>query len=143
MKIKIRVKSKMSNFEEAKKTATIEIKIENFLLTVLFSFISQGIPTCPVTLEALRSHLPDLSCWGLPPAKGDSEEVAGNNNNNSINNNNNIITNDFFGASEKDHTNLTPLHRFYKQQQQRKMPVFRGRRGLCGCFQVIMKSFRY
>lgn len=31
----------------------------------------------------------------------------------------------------------TPLHKFYRKQQKSKMPAFRGRRGWCGCFQVI------
>lgn len=30
----------------------------------------------------------------------------------------------------------TPLQKFYRHQQQKKMPAFRGRRGWCGCFQV-------
>ncbi|XP_061390121.1 disheveled-associated activator of morphogenesis 1 [Musca vetustissima] len=29
----------------------------------------------------------------------------------------------------------TPLQKFYRHQQQKKMPAFRGRRGWCGCFQ--------
>ncbi|XP_037934330.1 disheveled-associated activator of morphogenesis 1 isoform X2 [Teleopsis dalmanni] len=29
----------------------------------------------------------------------------------------------------------TPLQKFYRNQQQKKMPAFRGRRGWCGCFQ--------
>lgn len=53
-------------------------------------------------------------------------------------NNNNFVIGDLYG-NQKDQfaPNLTPLHRFYREQQQRKkMPGFRGRRGLCGCFQV-------
>lgn len=86
----------------------------------------QGLPSCPNFVE-LRSRLPELSCWGLPHLneKGDIEDASGNNNNTShLNNNGN-------------HT-ATPLHKFYKQQ--RKMPGFRGRRGLCGCFQVNYRS---
>lgn len=73
------------------------------MLIHFFSLIFQGLPTCPLSIAAVRSHLPDLSCWGLP-----SEGAAG--------------------------SNPTTLHRFYKAQ--RKMPGFRGRRGLCGCLQV-------
>lgn len=85
----------------------------------------------------LRSHLPDLGCWNLSSDKegGGTEDTpaAANNNNNHI-----IIGDLGNSGNQKDHfgPNLTPLHRFYKQQQQRKMPGFRGRRGLCGCFQV-------
>lgn len=53
-------------------------------------------------------------------------------------NNNNFVIGDLYG-NQKDQfgPNLTPLHRFYREQQQRKkMPGFRGRRGLCGCLQV-------
>lgn len=80
----------------------------------------QGLPSCP-SFGELRSRLPELGCWSLPHVneKGDIEEATGNNNNHPNTNGN--------------HT-ATPLHKFYKQQ--RKMPGFRGRRGLCGCFQV-------
>lgn len=97
----------------------------------------QGLPSCPVSLEALRSNLPYLGyCWNLADDKNDQQSTDDDNNTN--NNNNFVIINDIYG-NPKDQfgTNLTPLHRFYKEQQQRKkMPGFRGRRGLCGCFQV-------
>lgn len=83
-----------------------------------------------MSLEAIRSHLPDLGCWSTSPEKEEGAADGANNNN--------FIVGDL-GASQKDQfgPNLTPLHQFYKQQQQRtKMPGFRGRRGLCGCFQV-------
>lgn len=109
----------------------------NFGLLSIFSFWLQGIPSCPVSVDVLRSYLPDLGCWNLSADKegGGIEDTpaAANNNNNHI-----IIGDLGSGGNQKDHfgPNLTPLHRFYKQQQQRKMPGFRGRRGLCGCFQV-------
>lgn len=101
----------------------------------LFYFIFQGLPSCPVSLEALRSHLPYLGyCLNFSDDK--SEQHSDDDNN--TNNNNNFVIGDLYG-NQKDQfaPNLTPLHRFYREQQQRKkMPGFRGRRGLCGCFQV-------
>lgn len=98
-------------------------------ISIFVYFLLQGLPTCPVSLVALRTRLPDLSCWGLPQflQKEDTEGATGNNNNNNSQHNNN-------NNSANSKYSLTPLHRFYKQQ--RKMPGFRGRRGLCGCFQV-------
>ncbi|XP_053951305.1 disheveled-associated activator of morphogenesis 1 isoform X2 [Anastrepha ludens] len=41
-----------------------------------------------------------------------------------------------FGKEQKtDAIKETPLQKFYRHQQQKKMPAFRGRRGWCGCFQ--------
>lgn len=122
----------MRNGKKPYRTPT---SIINFLY-YLFSFWLQGIPSCPVSLDVLRSHLPNLGCWILSPDKegGGTEDTPA-----AANNNNHIIIGDLgSGGNQKDHfgQNLTPLHRFYKQQQQRKMPGFRGRRGLCGCFQV-------
>lgn len=104
-------------------------------LTKLIDFNSyslQGLPSCPVSLEVLRSHLPYLGyCLSFSDDKNESHTDDDNNTTN--NNNNNLYGNqkDQFGP------NLTPLHRFYREQQQRKkMPGFRGRRGLCGCLQV-------
>lgn len=108
------------------------IKI-NFTFFDLFSL--QGIPSCPVNFEALRSHLPDLGCFAVEPEK--EGNITSDPSSIGCNNNNNFIVSDVDGASQKDQFNLTPLHRFYKQQQQqKKMPGFRGRRGLCGCLQV-------
>ena len=39
-------------------------------------------------------------------------------------------------ASAADTVKETPLQKFYRHQQQKKMPAFKGRRGWCGCFQV-------
>lgn len=89
-------------------------------------------------MEALRSHLPYLGyCWNFDK---DDQNTADDTNN--ANNNNNFVIGDLYGSQKDQFTpNLTPLHRFYKQQQQRKkMPGFRGRRGLCGCFQVKSKN---
>ncbi|XP_023309444.2 disheveled-associated activator of morphogenesis 1 [Lucilia cuprina] len=36
---------------------------------------------------------------------------------------------------KNDQIRETPLQKFYRHQQQKKMPAFRGRRGWCGCFQ--------
>lgn len=102
--------------------------ISQYLIKYFYVQLFQGLPSCPNFVE-LRSRLPELSCWGLPHLneKGDLEEVSGNNNNTShLNNNGNHPS--------------TPLHKFYKQQ--RKMPGFRGRRGLCGCFQVSYRLFK-
>lgn len=107
-----------------------------FIFLLFFFFYLQGIPSCPVSLEALRSHLPYLGyCWNFANEKDDQRSTDDDTN---TNNNNNFVIHDIYG-NQKDQftTNLTPLHRFYKEQQQRKkMPGFRGRRGLCGCFQV-------
>ena len=35
----------------------------------------------------------------------------------------------------------TPLQKFYRHQQQKKMPAFRGRRGWCGCFKVSKTNY--
>lgn len=98
-----------------------------------FCYSLQGLPSCPVSLEVLRSHLPYLGyCLNFSDDKG---EPRTDDDNTFTNNNNN---NNLYG-NQKDQfaPNLTPLHRFYREQQQRKkMPGFRGRRGLCGCFQV-------
>lgn len=100
----------------------------------MFSFLLQGLPSCPVSLEALRSHLPYLGyCLNFSDDKSDQHSDDDNNTNN-----NNFVIGELYG-NQKDQfaPNLTPLHRFYREQQQRKkMPGFRGRRGLCGCFQV-------
>lgn len=97
-------------------------------------FHSQGLPSCPVSLEALRSHLPYLGyCLNFSDDKNEQHTDEDNNTNN-----NNFVIGDLYG-NQKDQfgPNLTPLHRFYREQQQRKkMPGFRGRRGLCGCLQV-------
>lgn len=62
------------------------------------------------------------------------------------------FSNPFTGASTKiskeDSTkDETPLQKFYRHQQQKKMPGFRGRSGWCGCFQVSAhnspKSIRF
>ncbi|XP_067637402.1 disheveled-associated activator of morphogenesis 1 isoform X2 [Eurosta solidaginis] len=37
--------------------------------------------------------------------------------------------------TEADGNKETPLQKFYRHQQQKKMPAFRGKRGWCGCFQ--------
>lgn len=50
---------------------------------------------------------------------GGKDATASNNNNNNT-----------------DSLRETPLQKFYRHQQQKKMPAFRGRRGWCGCFQV-------
>lgn len=107
-----------------------------------FFFSLQGIPTCPVNLDTLRSRLPDLSCWGPPHflRKEDFEGAAGNNNNNN-NNSNSTTSSNCSTLKSNSSNNTTPLHRFYKQQ--RKMPGFRGRRGLCGCFQVKFLFFLF
>lgn len=65
----------------------------------------------------------------------DKNEPRTDDDNTTTNTNNN---NNLYGNQKDQFTpNLTPLHRFYREQQQRKkMPGFRGRRGLCGCFQV-------
>lgn len=43
-----------------------------------------------------------------------------------------------FGKDQNkaDTSKETPLQKFYRHQQQKKMPAFRGRRGWCGCFQA-------
>lgn len=91
-----------------------------------------------MNLDVLRSHLPDLGCWNLSADKKGSCETEDTPA--AVYNNNHIIIGGDLGSgrNQKEHfgTNLTPLHRFYKEQQQKKMPGFRGRRGLCGCFQV-------
>lgn len=52
------------------------------------------------------------------------------------------FSNPFTGSStklskESSTKDETPLQKFYRhQQQQRKMPGFRGKSGWCGCFQV-------
>uniref|UniRef100_A0A1B0ATF1 Disheveled-associated activator of morphogenesis 1 n=1 Tax=Glossina palpalis gambiensis TaxID=67801 RepID=A0A1B0ATF1_9MUSC len=38
-------------------------------------------------------------------------------------------------SSKPEAVRETPLQKFYRHQQQKKMPAFRGRRGWCGCFQ--------
>lgn len=109
------------------------------ILTLLLFFLHyslQGLPSCPVSLEALRSHLPYLGyCLNFSE---DKNEPRTDDDNNTTNNNNNFVIGDLYGNQKDQFTpNLTPLHRFYREQQQRKkMPGFRGRRGLCGCFQV-------
>lgn len=40
------------------------------------------------------------------------------------------------GNAKSEPIRETPLQKFYRHQQQKKMPAFRGRRGWCGCFQV-------
>lgn len=99
-----------------------------------FIILLQGLPSCPVSLEALRSHLPYLG-YCLSFSENEKSEQRPDDDNTT---NNNTIIGDLYG-NQKDQfgPNLTPLHRFYREQQQRKkMPGFRGRRGLCGCFQV-------
>lgn len=99
-----------------------------------FFYSLQGLPSCPVSLEALRSHLPYLGyCLNFSDEKNERTDDDSN-----TNNNNNFVISDLYGNQKEQFApNLTPLHRFYREQQQRKkMPGFRGRRGLCGCFQV-------
>lgn len=102
--------------------------------SLMFFLLLQGLPSCPVSLDVLRSHLPYLGyCLNFSDDKNETHT----DDDNSTNNNNKLYGN------QKDQfaPNLTPLHRFYREQQQRrKMPGFRGRRGLCGCLQV---SFIY
>lgn len=113
----------------------IIIIMRAFNIVFFFHLYLQGLPSCPVSLEALRSHLPYLGyCLNFSEDKNEQRTDDDNN----TNNNNNFVISDLYG-NQKDQfaPNLTPLHRFYREQQQRKkMPGFRGRRGLCGCFQV-------
>lgn len=110
----------------------------------LHFFRLQGIPSCPLSLDLFRSHLPHFGCWNLSCEKQRTsvDDTQEQDTPAAVNNNNHIIVGDLgsseAGGAQKDHfgPNFTPLHRFYKQQQQRRMPGFRGRRGLCGCFQV-------
>lgn len=98
-----------------------------------------------LNLAALRSRLPELSCWNSllnchqttsisspDGGKGSVREEASSNNNRHYTNNNIIGYN--FGASNSNYPKETPLHRFYRDQQKKKMPTFR-KRGWCGCFQ--------
>lgn len=112
-------------------THTLEIRnILNVIINASYFLLLQGLPSCPVSLDVLRSHLPYLGyCLNF----SDDKNEAHTDDDNTTNNNNNLYGN------QKDQfaPNLTPLHRFYREQQQRKkMPGFRGRRGLCGCLQV-------
>lgn len=45
-------------------------------------------------------------------------------------------------SSKSEAARETPLQKFYRHQQQKKMPAFRGRRGWCGCFQVIEDNLK-
>lgn len=94
-----------------------------------------------MSFEAVRSHLENFGyCWNLTDEKAEQNNPTDDatNTSNPNNNNNNFVIGEVYG-NQKDQfgPNLTPLHRFYKEHKQRnKMPGFRGRRGLCGCFQV-------
>ncbi|XP_055541574.1 disheveled-associated activator of morphogenesis 1 isoform X1 [Wyeomyia smithii] len=57
---------------------------------VLMEKINTGIPTCPITLDTIRTRLPDIGSWRLPHVC--KEAVTTNNNNSSSNNNNNPST---------------------------------------------------
>lgn len=80
----------------------------------------------------------------------DGVDVGGGSGTSGISNSfyiNNILGYTFgyqFGAGKNNTNNTkteqireTPLQKFYRHQQQKKMPAFRGKRGWCGCFQVI------
>lgn len=83
---------------------------------ILFSFHLQGLPTCQLNLTQVRTRITEITsnCWGSDPPSSKEGEVPVNST-----------------------PNTTKLQSFYKAQQK-KMPGFRGRRGLCGCFQVSL-----
>lgn len=96
-----------------------------------FHLLLQGIPSCPVDLTSIRSRLPDIGCWRNFPQtifdynEKNSGDLGGIQSNKT--------TSDTLTGGKSTET---PLQQFYKQH--RKMPGFRGRRGLCGCFQVSL-----
>ncbi|XP_058452117.1 disheveled-associated activator of morphogenesis 1 isoform X2 [Malaya genurostris] len=53
---------------------------------VLMEKINTGIPTCPISLDSLRTRLPDIASWRLPHV---CKEAVTNNNNNNVNSSNN------------------------------------------------------
>lgn len=50
-------------------------------------------------------------------------------------------------GNQSHNSSETPLQKHYRQQQKKKMPVFRGRRAWCGCFKVSpslgIRNFRH
>lgn len=113
-------------------------KTNNFLLFVSF----QGLPSCPITVQTFRSHLPDISNWSFSTIckdKTDTDTGIASGGNYSKN-----ITSTADGLnplqSSCSPTGIVPVHKAKlksgKTTGVKKMPAFRGRRGWCGCLKV-------
>lgn len=102
----------------------------------------------------LKARLPELNCLHSLQRyfNTDDDDAGGASTQKSkeegSNYTNNILGYNFgcksngFTSYTTDYPNLkeTPLQKFYRAQQQKKMPAFRGRRGWCGCFQVSKRT---
>lgn len=107
----------------------------------------------------LKARLPELNClhslqryWqqqqqqqSQQPHNENSDILTGSHRDESGGGNSSYYTTNILGCTisypfgkepKSDGTKETPLQKFYRHQQQKKMPAFRGRRGWCGCFQV-------
>lgn len=123
--------------------------IINFI--IVFILLLQNLPTCPISLIAIRAHLPEISCWeswphwfkeaaangGAGGGGGDSG-VIGNYNSNIV-----VSTNN---TSQQEPVVITTVptasnHKFHKYHRANRKMTFRGgRRGWCGCLQVSQKK---
>lgn len=125
-----------------------------------FSFLSlQGLPSCPISLETIRSHLPDISSWTLANIFKDTSEPSEatiNSYNKNIQTVCSRIENSCELTENSIHINGTvhnitaapgvvPIYKIppknlattaAKTNSGKKMPAFRGRRGWCGCLKV-------
>ena len=103
------------------------------ILTILYSL--QGLPTCPINLTSIRSHLPEINCWGSLPHL--FKEVTNNNESVTGNYNTGFSNKSVLSPSGPHPISGANPHKFHKYHKtHRKMPGFRGRRGWCGCLQV-------
>ncbi len=116
---------------------------QNKYLTDNYFIQLQGLPSCPINIESIRSSLPEIKCWGSLPhlfkeaTNTNSEGISGNYNANITNNNNTLA------APITPTTNLPNPHKFHKFHKAHKKMPFRGRRGWCGCLQVSSALYFY
>ncbi|XP_055914842.1 disheveled-associated activator of morphogenesis 1 isoform X2 [Eupeodes corollae] len=88
--------------------------------------------------SSLRTRLQDFNCLNSLQRYVNTNDRANKTNDDSTGSRNNYASNILeynYEQTNPNHQKETPLHKFYRAQQQKKMPAFRGKRGWCGCFQ--------